>query len=157
VAVAGAFVSPLYGYQLTLPEGWETQAASSLWTSGSLEGRCPPDWDCFSDPTGERTLAVAAVGLPASLTVDQWRLRLRLTQPGICSDVGAERDTRLDGEAAQEWSATCSSEDLDSIKEVAVHQGRAYAVLLASPTSIGLAADQATFDDVMQTFRFAGA
>jgi hypothetical protein len=126
----------------------------SQWTSGALEGACPSDWDCFSDNNGV-TLAAAAAAVPAGLTLNQWRLRIELTKPTGCSDSVPRTDATLDDEPAQTWLSTCQSEDLDVIKVVAFHATRAYIILFASPTSLGLEADHATLDPILRTFRFA--
>lgn len=154
---SGAFASTLYGYNLAVPSGWLSHPADSTWTSGVLEGRCPSDWDCFSDDPDDVTLAVAALTLPADLTLNQWRMRIRVSTPAVCSDSGTRTDTTLDSEPAQTWVSTCASENLDVIKIVAIHGGRGYIILFASPTSIGLEADHATFDSIVATFRYATA
>jgi hypothetical protein len=152
---ASAFASDRYRYEVVLPSGWLARPAESTWTSGALEGRCPSDWDCFSDNPDDVTLAAAALAVPADLTLSQWRLRIQLSTPAVCSDSGPHTDTTLDGEPAQAWASTCSSEDLDVIKVVAIHGGQGYIVLFASTTSIGLEADRATIDAILATFRFA--
>ena len=154
---SSAFDSTFYRYELVVPSGWLAHPAESRWTSGVLEGRCPSDWDCFSDNRNGVTLAAAAEAVPAGLTVDRWRSRIQFSTPEVCSDSGPRTNTTLDSEPAEAWTSTCSSEDLDVIKLVAIHGGRGYVVLLASPTSLGIDADQATFDSIVAEFRFAGA
>jgi hypothetical protein len=154
---SSAFESTLYRYELVLPSGWLAHPAESTWTSGVLEGRCPSDWDCFSDNRNGVTLAAAAEAVPAGLSVDRWRSRIQFSTPEVCSDSGPRTNTTLDSEPAQAWTSTCSSEDLDVIKVVAIHGGRGYIILFASPTSIGLEADQATFDSIIAKFRFANS
>ena len=152
---ASAFASDRYRYVVVLPSGWLARPAESTWTSGVLGGRCPSDWDCFSDNADGVTLAAAALAVPADLTLNQWRLRIHVSTPDVCSDAGPHTDTTLDSEPGQAWASTCSSENLDVIKVVAIHRGQGYIVLFASPSSIGLEADRATFDAILATFRFA--
>src|SRR5215204_2159005 len=72
-AASRAFTSELYGFELVLPSRWQIRATSTAWVSGVLEGRCPSSWDCFSDTTDGRTLAVAAIGVPKNTTLEEWQ------------------------------------------------------------------------------------
>jgi hypothetical protein len=154
-AGSNTFASRLYGYGLVLPPGWQTQTAESPWVSGGLEGRCPSDWDCFSGSSGEPTLAAAATAVPADLTLDQWRLRMHVGLPVGCIDSAQTTATTLGGEPAQTWTTTCQGEGLHATKVGALHAGRGYMILFASPISIGLEADRAELSSILATFRFA--
>ena len=150
-----AFASRRYGYSLDVPPGWQTQPAISPWVTVGLEGRCPSDWDCFSGSSGEPTLAAAAASVSADQTLDQWRMRMQVGVPGGCTDSAQTTGTTLGGEPAQTWTTTCEGEGLHATKVVALHAGRGYMLLFASPISIGLEADRATLNSILTTFRFA--
>jgi hypothetical protein len=152
---ASTFASQLYGYSLVVPPGWQTQPADSSWLTVGLEGRCPSDWDCFTGTSGEPTLAAAAASLPADLTLDQWRARMQVGLPGGCIDSAQATATTLGGEPAQTWTTTCQGEGLHATKVVALHGGRGYMFLFASPISVGLETDEATLSSILTTFRFA--
>jgi len=156
-ASSNTFASQLYGYELVLPPGWQVHPAASQWLSRALEGRCPDDWDCFSSPSGEPTLAAAATSVAPDLTLDQWRSRMHVGLPGGCFDSAEATATTLGGEPAQTWTTTCEGEGLHATKLVALHAGRGYILLLASPISIGLEADRATLNSILAAFRFASS
>jgi len=153
-ASSNVFASRLYGYSLVVPPGWQTQPADSPWFTVGLEGRCPSDWDCFSGSSGEPTLAAAAASVAAEMTLDQWRIRMQVGLPEGCIDA-AQATTTLGGAPAQTWTTTCEGEGLHATKVVALHAGRGYMILFASPISIGLEADRATLSSILTTFRFA--
>jgi hypothetical protein len=156
-ASSNTFASRLYGYGLVVPLGWQTQMAESPWISGGLEGRCPSDWDCFTGPSGEPTLAAAAASVPADLTLHQWRLRMKFGLAEGCVDSAEQPATTLGGEPAETWTTTCQGEGLHSTKVVALHGGRGYIVLYASPIDVGLDADRAALSSILITFRFAAS
>jgi hypothetical protein len=150
------FASRLYGFGLVVPSGWQTQMSSSPWISGGLEGRCPSDWDCFSGPSGEPTLAAAAAIVAADVTLQQWGVRMKFGLPEGCVD-SDKTTTTLGGEPAETWTTTCAGEGLHATKVAALHAGRGYMVLFASPIGIGLEKDRAMLDSILTTFRFTGS
>jgi hypothetical protein len=149
------FASARYGYSLVLPPEWQTQPAVLPWLSGALEGRCPADWDCLSDISGEPTLAVAAASVAADMTLERWRLQMQSGVPSGCVDAKQSTATTLGGEPAQSWTTTCESEELHATKVAALHAGRGYMVLFASPISVGLETDRASLSSILTTFGFA--
>jgi hypothetical protein len=149
------FASRLYGYSLVVPPGWQTQPADSSWLTVGLEGRCPSDWDCFTGSSGEPTLAAAAASLPADMTLDQWRARMQVGLPEGCIDSAQASATTVEGDPAQTWTTTCQGEGLHATKVVALHAGRGYVFLFASPIGIGLEIDRATLSSILTTLRFA--
>jgi hypothetical protein len=156
-AASRAFTSELYGFELVLPSRWQIRAASTTWVTGVLEGRCPPPWDCFSDTTDDRTLAVAAIGvarLPKNTTLEEWQARIYQSAPP-CEDSDPPSETTLDGERALTWTTVCEFEALKGIKLAALHGTRAYMFLFISPTTTSLESDQAVFESIMSTFHFA--
>jgi hypothetical protein len=151
------FASRRYGYSLLVPPGWQTQPAAASWLTVGLEGRCPSDWDCFSGSSGEPTLAAAAASVSADLALDQWRARMQVGLPEGCIDSAQPTATTLGGEPAQTWTTTCEGEGLHATKVVALHAGRGYMILFASPIDIGLETDRATLSSILTTFRFAAS
>ena len=65
--------------------------------------------------------------------------------------------TTLGGEPAETWTTTCAGEGLHATKVAALHAGRGYMVLFASPIGIGLEKDRAMLDSILTTFRFTGS
>ena len=157
-AASRAFTSELYGFELVLPSRWQIRAASTEWVTGVLEGSCPPSWDCFSDTTDGRTLAVAAIGpprFPKNTTLEEWQARIYRSAPDFCEDSDPPSETTLDGERALTWTTACEVEGLKVIKLAALHGTRAYMFLFISPETSSLESDQAAFDSIMSTFHFA--
>ncbi|HEY8987391.1 MAG TPA: hypothetical protein VIM39_00120 [Candidatus Limnocylindrales bacterium] len=154
-AGSNIFASRLYGYSLVVPPGWQKQPADSSWLTVGLEGRCPSDWDCFTGSSGEPTLAAAAASVGADLTLDQWRSLMQVSLSEGCIDSAQQTATTLGGEPAQTWTTTCEGEGLHSTKVVALHAGRGYTFLFASPIGIGLETDRATLSSILTTLRFA--
>ena len=120
-AASRAFTSELYGFELVLPSFWQIRAASTAWVSGVLEGRCPPTWDCFSDTTDGRTLAVAAIDVPENTTLEEWQAAIHRSAPAHVVDSDPPSETTLDGERALTWTAASEVERLKVIKLVALH------------------------------------
>ena len=154
-AAIGAFTSELYAFELVVPSRWQIRAASQAWASGVLEGRCPSAWDCFSDTTDGRTLAVAAIGIPENTTLEVWQAKIHRSAPSVCTDSDPSNETTLQGERALTWTAACVSEGLNVIKLAALRGTRAYMFLFASSATMSLESDQAAFDSIVNTFHFA--
>ena len=154
-AGSSSFASRLYGYSLVVPPGWITHSAVSQWLSGTLEDRCPTDWDCFVPSSGDPTLAVAAESVRADVTLGQWGSPTHFAPPGGCVDSAQTTATTLGGAPAKTWTTTCEFEGLHATKVAALHAGRGYFVLFASPISVGLETDRATLQSILSTFQFA--
>jgi hypothetical protein len=148
------FSSDMYAYKLRMPAGWYPTRASSRWTSGFLEGRCPSDWDCLTDPKTTRTLAVASIDVSKNTTLADWQAQIHGSAPAVCTDSDPPTSATLGGEPALTWTSDCAEEGLQVIKLVAIHGHRGYVFLFASPSALGLDADQAALDPVLATFRF---
>jgi hypothetical protein len=153
-AGSNTFASPLYGYSLVVPPGWQTLPAASAWLTVALEGRCPTDWDCLSGISGEPTIAAAAASVPPGLTLDQWRVRTLVGLPEGCIDSAPPTATTLGGEPAKTWTTTCVGEGLHAIKVVALHAGRGYIVLFVAAISNDLDTDRALLSSILTSFRF---
>ena len=146
--------SSLYAFELVLPSPWQFQPASTGWVSGVLEGRCPSDWDCFSDTTEGRTLAIAAIDVAQSTTLGDWQATIHASAPAGVKDSDPPRETTLGGQHALIWTGASVDEGISVIKLVALRGTRAYAVLFVSPMNASLQADQAVFDAIIGRFRF---
>jgi hypothetical protein len=149
-----SFSSDLYGFELVLPSPWQIQRASTAWVSGVLEGRCPSDWDCFSDTTGARTLAVAAIDVPQSTTLEDWQAKIHASAPSGVIDSDPPSGKTLDGQPALTWTAASADEGINVIKLVALHGTRAYVALFVSPMTTSVEADKAVFAAIIGTFKF---
>ena len=154
-AASRAFTSDLYGFEIDLPSPWQIRAASTAWVSGRLEGRCPSRWDCFSDTTDGRTLAIAAIDVSENTTLEEWQAGIHRSTPTVCTDSDPANETTLSGERALTWTAACVSEGLNVIKLATLRGTRAFMLLFASPRASGLESDQAAFDSILSTFQFA--
>jgi len=147
-------VSGSYGFELDLPPDWRAHPATATWVSGRIEGRCPPAWDCFSDARDALTLAVAAMDV-GEVTLGAWQERVDRSRPAICSNTAPPTETTLDGEHALRWPVDCPSEGLRAVDLVAVHRGRGYVLILASPSSVGDEEIRELLDSLLATFHFA--
>jgi hypothetical protein len=154
-AVSVAFTSELYGFELVLPPHWQIRPALTEWVTGVLEGGCAPAWDCFEDTTDRRDLAVAAIGVPETTTLEEWQAGIHRSAPTYCKDSDPPSETTLDGERALTWTTACEVESLKVIKLAALHGTSAYMFLFVSPETSSLESDQAAFDSIMSTFHFA--
>jgi hypothetical protein len=148
------FTSDRYGFGLVLPSSWQTQRASTAWASGVLEGRCPSDWDCFSESSEARTLAIAAIDVPLSETLGRWQATIHASAPAGVKDSDPPSETTLGGQPALAWTAASVDEGVNVIKLVALRGRRAYAVLFVSPMTTSPVADHAVFDGIIGTFQF---
>ena len=148
------FSSDIYGFELVLPSPWQVQRASTAWASGVLEGRCPSDWDCFSNTTEARTLAVAAIDVPQNTTLGEWQAKIHASTPAGVTDSDPPSETTLGGQRALTWTAASVDEGVRVVKLVALHGTRAYVALFVSPMSTSLEADEAAFDAIIGTFKF---
>jgi hypothetical protein len=99
-------------------------------------------------------LAIAAFDVAKTTTLDDWHAAMHRTAPSFCAD-SSPKETTLDGEHALRWTAACASESLNAIKLAALRGTSAYMILFVSPATQSPEADQATFDSIMSTFRFA--
>lgn len=69
----GEYTSPLYGYSLKLPEGWNLSAsATRLLTSGELPEAGFPMVDTFRGPERRNIMVVAAQPVSSTTTLDGW-------------------------------------------------------------------------------------
>jgi hypothetical protein len=151
---AETFVSDRFGFSITLPTGSTTRHATADWDASCLCSLEDPTWDWAS--VDGRTLVVSATAVDPTMDLARWRARMVELAPGVCDESPAATRVTIGGEDALEWTASCS-DGFKVIKLAALHGGRGYVVLLASPTSDGLAANQAAFDSLMSSFEYVGS
>jgi hypothetical protein len=147
------FVSDRYGFSVTLPTGSLTSNATAEWDGSCLCGLGDPAWDHAS--IDGRTLVVGATAESSAVALARWRAWIVKLAPAVCQDSEAATKVTIGGEDAMEWTASCS-DGYNVIKLAALHGGRGYVVLFASPSSDGLAANQTAFDSLMSTFKYVG-
>jgi hypothetical protein len=151
---AETFVSDRYGFSITLPPGSVAGHATKDWDASCLCGLNDPTWDWVS--VGERTLDVEATAVESSMDLARWRARMVKLAPDVCQDSEAARRVTIGGGDALEWTASCS-DGYQVINLAALHGGRGYVVLFASPSSDGLADNQTAFDSLMRSFEYVGS
>jgi hypothetical protein len=149
------FVSDRYGFSITLPTGSVPRHATVDWDASCLCGLDDPAWDAASF-AGGRVLVVGATAVDAAMDLAQWRARMVELAPSICHESAAATEATLGGEHALAWTAACS-DGYNVIKLAALHGGRGYVVLFASPPSDGLADNQTAFDSIMSSFAYVGS
>jgi hypothetical protein len=148
------FVSDRYGFSITLPTGSSTGHATVDWDASCLCGLDDPAWDNAS--VDGRTLVVGATTVDSAMDLARWRARMVELAPSVCHDSAAAAEATLGGEDALAWTAACS-DGYSVIKLAALHGGRGYVVLFASPSSDGLADNQTAFDSLMSSFEYVGS
>jgi hypothetical protein len=152
---AETFVSDRYGFSITLPTGSVTRHATVGWDASCLCGLGDPTWDS-AVIVGNRTLVVAATAVDSAMDLPRWRARIVALAPDICHESEAATSVTIGGEAALEWTASCS-DGYNVIKLAALHRGRGYVVLFASLTGEPLADNQTAFDSIMSSFEYVGS
>ena len=151
---AETFVSDRYGFSITLPAGSPTRHATVGWDASCLCGLYDPTWDWAL--VDGRTLVVAATSVDSAMNLARWRARIVELAPDVCHESKDATAVTIGGEDALEWTATCS-DGYNVIKLAALHGGRGYVVLFASPSRDGLADNQTAFDSLMSSFAYAGS
>jgi hypothetical protein len=150
---AETFVSDRYGFSITLPTGTPTGHATVAWDASRKYGLDDPAWDYAS--LGFRTLVVGATAVDSAMDLPRWRARIVELAPTVCHDSAAATEVTIGGEDALEWTSSCS-DGYNGVLLAALHGGRGYFVLLASPSSDGLADNRAAFDSLMSSFMYVG-
>lgn len=146
-----AFVSDRYDFSVALPAGSIRQDATVDWDASCLCGLDDPAWAAAS--VDGRTLAVVAKAVDSDTDLAGWRARIVELAPSVCHDSKAATEATLGGADALAWTASCS-DGYNVIKLVALHHGRGYVVLFASPTSESVADNQKAFDSLISSFEF---
>ena len=147
-------MSDRYGFSITPPIGSATRHATVDWDASCLCGLCDPTWDSAS--VDGRTLLVAATRVDSAMNLGLWRLKMVALAPDVCHESEAATAVTIGGEHALEWTASCS-DGYHVIKLAALHSGRGYVVLFASPIADNLAANRTAFDSLMSSFEYVGS
>ena len=146
-------VSKRYDFRVTLTKAWDAVDAVADWDGKALESIDAPDFAKFTNATTGRTLMAAAAPIGAGTNLGTWRTAMVSALPSGCSNAKSASRTSLDGEPAMTWPAFCT-DGLTVESVTALHGGRGYIVLLASPTGGGAAADHTVFESIRRSFRF---
>ena len=148
---AETFVSDRYGFSITPPTGSYTQNATADWDASCLCGLNNPAWDqAFVDG---RRVVLDATAVDPAMDLARWRARMVKLSPAVCHDSATATKVTIGGEDGLEWTTSCS-DGFNVIELAALHGGRGYIVLFASPTSDGLADNQTAFDSLMRSFEY---
>ena len=155
-AASFSFTSPLYGYTLTVPGGWQTRPASDRWDGSGAPGHLDPTVDRV-EPT-EGTLSVFAFAAPtkrdlAGFTSDVIAANAR-EHGDTCPPTPEKNEaTRAGGEPATFLAWNCGI----LINVVAViHAGVGYEFAVRHPDIHAAtdATDRATLDALLATLTF---
>lgn len=165
VALAAAapttkFVSKHYGYSIVVPgssSDWSPHFASTTWSTDEIPSRTDWSLDNFTDlrPGGGYFL-IAARRPPTGTTLEKWTDFVISAGAQQCPGPHSKPLTStLDRTPALVVTWSCSApEGMWVIVITAVHAGRGYFMLLASPTNVSRASDQRLFDAGRDSFRF---
>lgn len=150
-------VSKRYGYSIVLPGSssqWLVNFASSGW-SGEIPGFGDPALDTFQNLRRGGAFLIAARRPPAGETLEKWTAFVVSARPSVCAGQRPKRllKSTLDRTPALVVTWSCT-DGYWVIAITALHAGRGYFMLLASPTNISHASDQRAFDAARRSFRF---
>jgi hypothetical protein len=148
------FVSKLYRYSVVLPgatSSWTTSFATQRWDGASIPGIGDAQLDSFEGNTG-RTYLIAA--RPTRSTLVAWAKSVVGARPSVCVKPTSLKRARLAGEPAEMVTWSCS-DGYRVIVITALHAGRGYFMLQASPTSLPRTSDLPAFNATRQSFRFS--
>jgi hypothetical protein len=152
-APAQKFASQRYGFRVTLTADWSEADARVDWNGKKLQGLGSAAFANFPDPATGRTLVAAAARVAKGTQLAEWRAAMVRAAPSVCSQSSSAEETKLGGEPALAWTATCS-DGYDVNKLAALHGKRGYMILLASPTANHHAEDRRIFESIRRSFRF---
>jgi hypothetical protein len=152
---AATFVSKLYRYSIDLPGAtsrWSPTFATYRWLSDSLPGIRDPRLDTFTDRKTGRTYLLAA--RPTGSSLEKWTKFVVAVRPSICGKPKSPTRATLAGEPAEVVTWSCT-DGYRVIVITALHAGRGYFMLLASPTALSRTSDLPAFNATRQSFRFS--
>jgi hypothetical protein len=149
------FVSKLYRYSIVLPGAtsrWSTTFATQRWPGDAIPGIGDPELDSFTDSKTGLTYLLAA--RPAGSSLKAWAKSVIAARPSICIKPTSPKRATLAGEPAElvTWSCT---DGYRVIVITALHAGRGYFMLQASPTTLSRTSDLPAFNAARQSFRFS--
>src|SRR4051812_42471087 len=144
---AATFVSKRYGYSLVLPGSssrWSAALAtvnlSGSATSGAIHSS---ETDVFTDAETQRLYILAA--RPNQPNLHKWAKFVISIRDPSCRAPHSLSNTTLAGEPALAFAWSCSIGRRGSMI-AALHGGRGYFILVASPTTLSRASDLRAFD-----------
>jgi hypothetical protein len=149
------FVSKLYRYSIVLPGAtsrWSTSFATQRWLDASIPGIGDHQLDTFTDSKTRRTYLLAA--RPTGSSLEKWAKFVIAARPPICIKPTSPKKAALAGEPAEMVTWSCADQ-YRVIVITALHAGRGYFMLQASPTTLARTSDLPAFNAARQSFRFS--
>jgi len=149
------FVSKLYRYSIVLPGAtsrWSPTFATQRWLGASIPGIGDPQLDTFTDSKTGRTYLLAA--RPTGSSLEKWAKFVIAARPPICIKPTSPKKAALAGEPAEMVTWSCADQ-YRVIVITALHAGRGYFMLQASPTTLARTSDLPAFNAARQSFRFS--
>jgi hypothetical protein len=149
------FVSKLYRYSIVLPGAtsrWSTSFATQRWLDASIPGIGDPQLDTFIERKTGRTYLLAA--RPTGSSLEKWAKFVIAARPPVCVKPTSPKRATLAGEPAEMVTWSCT-DGYRVIVITALHAGRGYFMLLASPTTLSRTSDLQAFNATRQSFRFS--
>jgi hypothetical protein len=150
---AATFVSKQYGYTIVFPGNsgrWDTRFAITGWSTDAFEHDSLA-FDLFTDRQSGRFYFLAA--RPSKSSLARWTAFVVSARPPICGAPRPLPNSTLGGEPARVVTWRCS-DGYNVFAITALHAGRGYVLLGASPTTAARASDLRAFDAVRGSFRF---
>lgn len=152
---AATFTSKLYGYSLGLPSPssrWDVRFAIVKWSGGSLGGIGTPNLDTFTDNRTQRSFLIAA--RPHVTDLGKWTRVVTAGRPSVCGTSHTVGRSTLGGAPGKLVTWSCS-DGYRVFAIAAIHRGRGYFLLAASPKGLSRAADLQALNAARRAFRFA--
>ena len=149
------FVSKLYRYSIVLPGAtsrWSPTFATQRWLDASIPGIGDPQLDTFTDSKTGRAYLLAA--RPTGSSLEKWAKFVIAARPPICIKPTSPKRATLAGGPAEVVTWSCGDQ-YRVIVITALHAGRGYFMLQASPTSLARTSDLPAFNATRQSFRFS--
>ena len=153
------FVSKLYRYSIVLPGrtgNWLSTFATQRWRGDSIPGIGDPQLDTFTDRTTGRTYLLAA--RPTGSSLEKWANSVIAARPFDCVKPTSPKRATFAAEPAEVFRWSCT-DGYRVIVITALHAGRGYFMLQASPTNgsrpLSRASDLPAFNAARRSFRFS--
>lgn len=141
------FVSPTFGYCLTVPEGWIAEPARF---------GADVQLDQFSPARDAATVIVDSTDLQRGTTLEGWAafVRNRDVEAGLTP--GAATETTVGGEPARQWDLTTTSDAGTSyrVREVVVVRDEVGWRVALTDTEDGFEVSAPAFERMLDSFRF---
>lgn len=150
---AATFVSKQYGYSIVLPgksSRWDTRFAITNWSTNAIEHDSPA-FDLFTDLQTGRFYFLAA--RPSGSSLARWTTFVVSARPSVCRAPKPLPNSTLAGVPARVLTWLCS-DGYTVFVIAALHAGRGYVMLAASPTALSRTSDLRAFNAVRGSFRF---